>query len=90
MKFFYETIYRHFRAPWDIGPREELVALVQSGQIPPGRAVDLGSGTASNCIYLPQHDFEITNVDCAAADIEAGRARADTCVRLTWSSPPAP
>jgi hypothetical protein len=50
MKLFYETLYRHFRAPWDIGPRRELVTLVEGGRLRPGRAIDLGSGTASNCI----------------------------------------
>ena len=26
VKYFYEITYRYFRAPWDVGPREELVA----------------------------------------------------------------
>ena len=29
MKFFYEVLYRYFRAPWDVGPRKELVTLVE-------------------------------------------------------------
>lgn len=33
MKLFYELMYRHFRVPWDIGPRQELVALVEVGQL---------------------------------------------------------
>lgn len=39
MKLFYEMIYRSFRAPWDIGGREELVGFVDSGRIKPGRAI---------------------------------------------------
>ena len=31
MKLFYDVIYRYFRAPWDIGAREELVSLVEDG-----------------------------------------------------------
>jgi SAM-dependent methyltransferase len=77
MKLFYETLYRHFRAPWDIGPRQELVALVEGGRLRPGRAIDLGSGTASNCIFLAQHGFDVTGVDYAPAAIEQGRARAE-------------
>jgi SAM-dependent methyltransferase len=76
MKWFYEILYRYFRAPWDVGPREELVALVESGRIKPGRAIDLGSGTASNCIFLAQHGFDVTGVDFAPAAIEKGRAMA--------------
>ena len=76
MKWFYELIYRHFRAPWDIGPRKELVELVESGRLKSCRAIDLGSGTASNCIFLAQHGFDVTGVDYTAAAIELGRKRA--------------
>jgi len=77
MKYFYEITYRYFRAPWDVGPREELVTLVNNGRIKPGRAIDLGSGTASNCIFLAQNGFDVTGVDYAVAAIEKGRAMAD-------------
>src|SRR3990172_130396 len=76
MKLFYNLTYSRFRAPWDIGPREELVALVESGRIKPCRAIDLGSGTASNCIFLAQHGFDVTGLDYAQAAIELGRKRA--------------
>jgi ubiquinone/menaquinone biosynthesis C-methylase UbiE len=76
MKWFYEITYKRFRAPWDVGPRAELVELVKSGQIQPCSAIDLGSGTASNCIFLAQHDFEVTGVDFAASAIELGNQRA--------------
>jgi len=76
MKLFYEALYRYGRAPWDIGPREELVRLVEAGRLRPGRALDLGSGTASNCIFLAQHGFEVTGLDYAASAVELGRARA--------------
>jgi len=77
MKWFYELIYGRFRAPWDVGPRTELVDLVDSGRIRPCKAIDLGSGTASNCVFLAQHGFEVTGVDFAAAAIELGRNRAE-------------
>jgi SAM-dependent methyltransferase len=77
MRLIYEMMYRHTRVPWDNGPRKELVTLVESGQLQPGRAIDLGSGTASNCIFLAQHGFEVTGVDYAAAAVEMGRARAE-------------
>lgn len=76
MKLFYEIIYRYFRAPWDIGAREELVALVDSGRIQPCRAIDLGCGTGANAIYLAQNGFEVTGVDYAEAAIEKAKARA--------------
>ncbi|MBI3740945.1 MAG: class I SAM-dependent methyltransferase, partial [Chloroflexi bacterium] len=57
MKSFYEIVYGKFRAPWDVGARAELVQLVDSGRLKPCRVIDLGSGTASNCIFLAQHGF---------------------------------
>src|SRR5512133_724464 len=76
MKRFYEITYRYFRAPWEIGPRQELVALVESHALRPGRAIDLGCGTGANAIFLAQHGFEVTGVDFASAAIEKARQRA--------------
>ncbi len=76
MKLFYEVIYRYFRAPWDIGAREELVALVDSGRIKPCRTIDLGCGTGANAIYLAQKGFEVTGVDFAEAAIDKAKTRA--------------
>lgn len=76
MKLFYEIIYRYFHAPWDIGPRGELVALVESGRITPCRTVDLGCGAGANAIYLAQRGFDVTGVDYAKAAIAKARARA--------------
>ncbi|NIN65924.1 MAG: methyltransferase domain-containing protein, partial [Anaerolineae bacterium] len=78
-KRFYEFGYRYFRMPWELGPREELVGLVESGRIAPCRAIDLGCGTGSNAIFLAQHGFEVTGVDFAASAIEKARRRADSC-----------
>jgi SAM-dependent methyltransferase len=78
MKWLYELMYRYsfVPIPYDIGPREELVSLVESGRVKPCRAIDLGSGTASNVIYLAQHGFDVTGVDFSPAAIEMGRVRA--------------
>ena len=59
MKWFYEVMYKRFRAPWEIGPREELVTLVEDGALPPCRAIDLGCGSGANAIYLAQHGFDV-------------------------------
>lgn len=85
MKQFYEITYRYLRAPWDIGAREELVAMVESGRIQPCRAIDLGCGTGANAIYLAQQGFDVTGVDYAQAAIEKARARArDAGVQVSF------
>jgi SAM-dependent methyltransferase len=76
MKLFYEIIYRFFRAPWDIGAREELVSLVESGRVKPCRTIDLGCGAGANAIFLAQKGFEVTGVDYAEAAIDKAKARA--------------
>lgn len=63
----YDWMYRR-GAPWEGGPRQELVSLVTSGRLspeslPPGRAVDLGCGSGANAIFLAEHGFEVTGVD---------------------------
>lgn len=77
MRWFYELVYGRMRAPWDVGPRPELVELVESGRWKPCRVIDLGSGTASNCIFLAQHGFQVTGVDFAQAAIDLGVRRAE-------------
>ncbi len=85
MKWFYNFLYSKMRAPWDIGPRKELVDMVESGRIQPCRAIDLGCGTASNAIFLAQHGFTVTGTDYSPAAIALCRQRgADAGVDVTW------
>lgn len=74
-KPLYEFAYRYFRMPWETGPRVELVELVESGRIPPCRAIDLGCGTGSNAIFLAQHGFEVTGVDFVSSAIVKARRK---------------
>ncbi len=73
MKFLYNILYRYFRAPWDLGARKELVSFVTSGKIKPCKVIDLGSGTASNCIFLAEHGFDVTGIDYSPGAIQKGR-----------------
>ena len=77
MKLFYELGYRFFRMPWEMGPRKELVGLIESERIAPCRAIDLGCGTGSNAIFLAQQGFDITGVDFSLSAIEKARRRAE-------------
>ena len=76
IRLIYELAYRSGKAPWDIGPREELVALVEGGQLQPGRAIDLGSGTGNNSIFLAQHGFDVTGVDFTPVAVKESRTKA--------------
>lgn len=76
MKLVYNLWYRHSTPPWVIGPRPELVHLVTTGFLPPGRAIDLGCGVGDNAVFLAQHGFTVTAIDYAPAAIERARAKA--------------
>jgi cyclopropane fatty-acyl-phospholipid synthase-like methyltransferase len=76
-KQFYEWGYRHFRMPWEVGPRRELVELVGDGRITPGRAIDLGCGSGANTVFLAQHGFDVTGVDFSSEAIEKAKRSAD-------------
>ena len=75
-RWMYNLLYRR-GAPWEIGPRSELVALVESGRLEPGthpRAIDLGCGSGANSVFLAEHGFEVTGVDFSP--VALGKARA--------------
>jgi SAM-dependent methyltransferase len=76
-KRIYDLGYRHFLMPWEVGPRQELVGLVESGRISPCRTIDLGCGTGANAVFLAQRGFEVTGVDFAASAVEKARRRAN-------------
>ena len=66
--------YRFGTPPW-VGPaRSELVRLVESGDLLPGRAIDLGCGEGDRTIFLAKHGFQVTAVDFSPAAIAKAKA----------------
>lgn len=76
-KLTYELGYRYFMMPYDNGPDQQIVELVESGRILPCRAIDLGCGTGRNTLYLAQHGFQVTGVDFASSAIAKARKKAE-------------
>ncbi len=82
---FYDWGYRMMRMPWELGPRQELVDVVEDGRLPPGRTIDLGCGTGANAIFLAQHGFDVTGIDFSPTAIRKAReasASAGVAVRF--------
>lgn len=75
--FFRQQFFnlRYFRQPpWDTGiSPPELIAFIEAHA--PGRALDLGCGTATNVITLARHGWQVTGVDFAGRAIQAGRRK---------------
>ena len=76
MKWMYNFIYRYSLVPWDIGPRQELIDVIESGRVESCRTIYLGSGTARNAIYMAERGFDVTAVDYSYSAIKLGRRRA--------------
>lgn len=54
----------------------ELVAEVEGPQArPAGRALDLGCGTGTNCLYLASHGWDVTGIDFITSAIEQAREK---------------
>lgn len=76
--WLYDLIYR-FGAPWEIGVRSELRALVESGRLRPAtgdRAIDLGCGTGANTIFLARSGWDTVGVDFSSVAIRKAEDKA--------------
>lgn len=59
--------------PWDTGILPpEVVALVASGLLTPGWALDLGCGSGLSSRYLARHGFRVVGVDLAQVALARG------------------
>ena len=78
MSFFFRAAYLFGFKPWDSGvPPPELVSVVEGpGRLEPSKALDLGCGTGTNCIYMAQHGWDATGVDFVPRAIEQARRKA--------------
>jgi SAM-dependent methyltransferase len=69
--------YRDGDLPWDTGrPSSELQYVLSQNAIPPCRALELGCGTGTNCVWLAQQGFEVTGIDLAPLAVERAEKRA--------------
>lgn len=69
--------YREGDTPWDSGiPSRELRRVLDEEAVTPCRALELGSGTGTNAVYLAARGFDVTAIDVAAPANELARRRA--------------
>ena len=75
---FYRVAYLFGFKPWDSGVTPpELIEVVEGERaLPPGKALDLGSGTGTNSIYLAQQGWDVTAVDFMPRAMAAARHKA--------------
>jgi cyclopropane fatty-acyl-phospholipid synthase-like methyltransferase len=63
--------------PWDVGhPQPVFEALVEAGEIEPGRALDIGCGRGENAIMLAMNGFNVTGIDLVKDAIADAKTKA--------------
>ena len=76
MSLFWDVMYLFKKTPWDTGiTPPEIVAVIESGKVPIGRALDLGCGTGTNAMYLAQHGFTVTAIDVSRRAIALAKRK---------------
>ena len=76
MSLFWELLYLLKKTPWDTGiTPPEIVAVIESGKVPIGRALDLGCGTGTNAITLARRGFEVIGIDVSRRAIALARRK---------------
>lgn len=69
--------YSRGELPWDTGePDPHLVEFVKRGAVPPGRVLEIGSGTGTNAVWLAAQGMDVIGIDIAERAIEKARLRA--------------
>lgn len=70
--------YKEGNLPWDIQePDDNLLKLVGSGTVTPGRALEIGCGTGTNALWLARQGFSVLGVDISPEAIEMANQKKD-------------
>lgn len=75
----YRKRYEENDTPWEIDrPDHNLIEMVESWPIKPGRALDIGCGTGDNTIWLAGQGFEATGCDASRLAIDRAVEKASS------------
>ncbi|MCZ2861247.1 class I SAM-dependent methyltransferase [Blastococcus sp. VKM Ac-2987] len=66
----YDELYRSAPAVWSGRPNRQLV--VEVGDLPPGRALDAGSGEGGDALWLAERGWQVTAVDFSPVALDRG------------------
>jgi SAM-dependent methyltransferase len=84
---FWDARYGSADAIWSGNPNPHLVAQV--ADLPPGTALDVGSGEGADAIWLAAHGWQVTGIDVSTVALERAAQRAaeagkEIAERITW------
>lgn len=73
----YRLMYRFGFTPWDKVLPDELADVITGPEaLPPGRALDMGSGNGTKAIFMATHGWRVTGVEAVPRAIIESRRRA--------------
>lgn len=79
----WDVRYRGDDLVWASTPNEFLVS--ETGELRPGRVLDLACGQGRNAVWLAEHDWQVTGVDFSPVGLEKGRRLAESRdVEIEW------
>jgi len=85
---YWEARYGEAERIWSGRPNQTLVEVV--GDLPAGRALDLGCGEGGDAIWLAQRGWQVTGVDISPTAIARASAAADEAgiptKRIRWQA----
>lgn len=74
MSIGYRVMYLLRFTPWDRVLPDELVDIIAGpNALPPGRALDMGSGKGRKAIYMARHSWQVTGVENVPRALEEAR-----------------
>ena len=77
MSTAYRLMYLLGFTPWDRVHPQELIEIIEGPEaLPPGRALDLGSGKGGKSIYMASHGWKVTAIDNVPRAVAQARKRA--------------
>ena len=84
---FWNERYRSGERVWSGRPNRHLVA--EAGGLPPGRALDVGSGEGADALWLAERGWRVTAVDISSVALDRAAAHAeergaDIAERIVW------
>ena len=78
MSTLYRLMYLLGFTPWDgVSPVELRDAIEGPAALPPGRALDVGSGKGAKAIYMATHGWRVTAVENVPRAVAQARRRAE-------------
>jgi len=82
-KAFWDARYAEADAVWSGNPNPVLVA--EAADLPPGSALDIGSGEGADAIWLAGRGWTVTGLDVSDVALQRAAAHAGAAgVRITW------